>query len=37
MVNSLIEWYRPGRDGTDGGDAARLADAVCAIAFTGLR
>ena len=33
MVNSLVEWYRPG------GHSARpaLADAVCAIAFDGLR
>jgi AcrR family transcriptional regulator len=31
MVNSVAEWYRPGR-GDDG-----LADAVCAIAFNGLR
>ena len=30
LVNSLVEWYRPGkRDG--------IADAVCAIAFHGLR
>jgi len=33
MVNSIVEWYRPGsaraRDG--------LADAVCAVAFDGLR
>ena len=30
LVNSLVEWYRPGkRDG--------IADAVCAIAFDGLR
>jgi AcrR family transcriptional regulator len=33
LVNSLIEWYRPGR-GTDPG---ALADAVCTIAFDGLR
>lgn len=33
MVNSLIEWYRP-RRGSDGAD---LADAVCKIAFDGLR
>ncbi|HEX3792223.1 MAG TPA: TetR/AcrR family transcriptional regulator [Pseudonocardiaceae bacterium] len=33
LVNSLIEWYRP-RRGMDVGD---LADAVCKIAFTGLR
>ena len=32
MVNSLVEWYRPGRR-----DAAALADAVCAVAFDGLR
>jgi AcrR family transcriptional regulator len=33
MVNSLVEWYRPGRPAVDGG----LADAVCAVAFDGLR
>jgi AcrR family transcriptional regulator len=33
MVNSLSEWYRPGRAAVD--DA--LADAVCAVAFDGLR
>ncbi len=33
LVNSLIEWYRP-RRGTDAGE---LADAVCKIAFDGLR
>ena len=33
LVNSLIEWYRPGRGGT----GAQLADAVCAMAFSGLR
>jgi AcrR family transcriptional regulator len=34
LVNSLVEWYRPRR-----GDAAgaSLADAVCAVAFDGLR
>lgn len=32
MVNSLIEWYIPGRGG-----AAELADAVTVIAFDGLR
>ena len=32
MVNSLIEWYRPQAEGS-----ADLADAVCAIAFHGLR
>jgi len=34
MVNSLVEWYRPSRDGADRAD---LADAICKIAFTGLR
>jgi len=33
MVNSLIEWYRPRR----GSAADDLADAVCKIAFEGLR
>ena len=33
MVNSLIEWYRPRR----GSPAEELADAVCKIAFDGLR
>ena len=33
LVNSLVEWYRPA--GRSGGSA--LADAVCAIAFDGLR
>lgn len=33
MVNSLIEWYRPGRELT----AADLADALTKIAFDGLR
>jgi AcrR family transcriptional regulator len=33
MVNSIVEWYRPGpRRAGDG-----LADAVCAVAFDGLR
>lgn len=32
MVNSLIEWYRPRR-----GSAAEVADAVCKVAFEGLR
>jgi hypothetical protein len=48
-VNSLVEWYRPGRHETAGSGAARtvgpagtaeageLADAVCAVAFDGLR
>ncbi len=31
-VNSLSEWYQPGR-----GNADAMADAVCAIAFDGLR
>jgi AcrR family transcriptional regulator len=31
MVNSLVEWYRPSRRG------GSLADAVCAVAFDGLR
>jgi AcrR family transcriptional regulator len=34
MVNSLVEWYRPTRGGAD---AAKVADAVCTIAFEGLR
>jgi AcrR family transcriptional regulator len=34
MVNSLVEWYRPGKRATS---AAELADAVCAVAFDGLR
>jgi AcrR family transcriptional regulator len=34
MVNSLVEWYRPGRRATS---ATELADAVCAVAFDGLR
>ncbi|OXM64552.1 TetR/AcrR family transcriptional regulator [Amycolatopsis vastitatis] len=33
MVNSLIEWYKPRR----GSAAAELADAVCKVAFEGLR
>jgi AcrR family transcriptional regulator len=33
MVNSLVEWYRP-RGGVGG---AELADAICKIAFGGLR
>jgi AcrR family transcriptional regulator len=33
MVNSIVEWYRPGpKRAADG-----LADAVCAVAFDGLR
>ncbi|MGO8961879.1 MAG: TetR/AcrR family transcriptional regulator [Streptosporangiaceae bacterium] len=34
LVNSLVEWYRPGGGA---GSAQRLADAVCAVAFDGLR
>jgi AcrR family transcriptional regulator len=33
IVNSLIEWYRPHR----GTGPAELADAVCKVAFSGLR
>jgi AcrR family transcriptional regulator len=33
LVNSLIEWYRPRRGST----STELADAVCKIAFDGLR
>jgi hypothetical protein len=33
MVNSLVEWYRPGSRS----DAEELADAVSAVAFGGLR
>ncbi|UOX85752.1 TetR/AcrR family transcriptional regulator [Amycolatopsis sp. FBCC-B4732] len=33
MVNSLIEWYRPRR----GSSAEEVADAVCKVAFEGLR
>lgn len=37
LVNSLVEWYRPERhDGASTG-APELADAVCAVAFDGLR
>lgn len=34
LVNSLVEWYRPARQATAASD---LADAVCAVAFDGLR
>jgi AcrR family transcriptional regulator len=34
MVNSIVEWYRPGRRRSSGDG---LADAVCAVAFDGLR
>jgi AcrR family transcriptional regulator len=33
LVNSLVEWYRPGKRAS----ARPLADAVCAMAFSGLR
>jgi AcrR family transcriptional regulator len=48
-VNSIVEWYRPpatgpeaasaisGSSGSSGSSAASVADAVCAIAFDGLR
>ncbi|MBN9621253.1 MAG: TetR family transcriptional regulator, partial [Actinobacteria bacterium] len=34
LVNSLVEWYRPQRRGAA---PQALADAVCAVAFDGLR
>jgi AcrR family transcriptional regulator len=34
LVNSLVEWYRPERHDAD---ATELADAVCTVAFDGLR
>jgi AcrR family transcriptional regulator len=37
MVNSLAEWYRPGRAVLAGEADDGLADAVCAAAFDGLR
>jgi len=46
LVNSLVEWYRPGRrtrvpagraETTGPTPASELADAVCAVAFDGLR
>jgi len=42
MVNSLVEWYRPSTGGTRprgpaAGGPDALADAVCAVAFDGLR
>jgi AcrR family transcriptional regulator len=36
LVNSLVEWYRPGSKPARTGPGA-LADAVCAVAFDGLR
>jgi AcrR family transcriptional regulator len=35
LVNSIVEWYRPGRDGGTGSD--EVADAVVRMAFAGLR
>ena len=37
MINSLVEWYRPARLDTAAARTAELADAVCAVAFDGLR
>ncbi|SEK73533.1 TetR/AcrR family transcriptional regulator [Streptacidiphilus jiangxiensis] len=38
MINSLVEWYRPDGDGSDGDrSAARVVDAVSELAFHGLR
>jgi AcrR family transcriptional regulator len=37
MINSLVEWYRPGGVDSAAGRAGELADAVCAVAFEGLR
>jgi hypothetical protein len=34
LVNSIAEWYRPGRRGAE---RTALTDAVCALAFDGLR
>ena len=34
MVNSIVEWYRPGNRSAGPGS---LADAACAVAFDGLR
>jgi AcrR family transcriptional regulator len=36
MINSLVEWYRPDHLDTGAGPA-ELGDAVCAVAFDGLR
>jgi AcrR family transcriptional regulator len=36
LVNSLVEWYRPGHLGSDT-TSSGFADAVCAVAFDGLR
>ena len=35
LVNSVSEWYRPGRAG--GSDSTDLGDAICKLAFDGLR
>ena len=35
LVNSVTEWYRPGRAG--GSDSTDLGDAICKLAFDGLR
>ncbi len=37
LVNSLVEWYRPPARGASAGGPEALADAVCAVAFDGLR
>jgi AcrR family transcriptional regulator len=37
MVNSIVEWYRPPPGDASVGGPDPLADAVCAIAFDGLR
>jgi AcrR family transcriptional regulator len=37
MINSVVEWYRPGRGGSDGAGSAEVADAVVRTAFAGLR
>ncbi|NLU68639.1 TetR/AcrR family transcriptional regulator [Streptomyces sp. HNM0574] len=38
MINSIVEWYRPGRAGHDGApSSAQVADAVVRTAFAGLR
>jgi AcrR family transcriptional regulator len=37
MINSLVEWYRPDRRDSVAAGAAELGDAVCAVAFEGLR
>jgi len=37
LVNSLVEWYRPGRTDAAAAGSSELADAVCAVAFDGLR